>query len=91
MSLVIDLASRLPTHSVRSEAQREWQQFSTPIDLAAVAVMLANIQPDDVVLEADRGGRVDLNRDLQRLSGSSAGFIELPIWGVMSGGRSRPE
>jgi hypothetical protein len=32
-----------------------------------------------------------LNRDLQRLSGSSAGFIELPIWGVMSGGRSRPE
>lgn len=55
MSLVIDLASRLPTHSVRSEAQREWQQFSTPIDLAAVAIMLANVQPDDVVLEPSAG------------------------------------
>ena len=36
-----------------------------------------------------RGGRVGLNRDRQRLSGSSAGcFLEMPIWGVMQGGRS---
>ena len=35
-----------------------------------------------------RGGRVCLNRDRQRLSGSSAGFLALPIWGVMQGGRS---
>ena len=36
-----------------------------------------------------RGGRVGLHRDRQRISGSSAGcFLELPIWGVMQGGRS---
>lgn len=36
-----------------------------------------------------RGGRVGLNRDRHSISGSSAGFIiELPIWGVMRGGRS---
>ncbi len=36
-----------------------------------------------------RGGRVGLNRDRRGLSGSSAGcFLELPIWGVMQGGRS---
>jgi hypothetical protein len=39
-----------------------------------------------------RAGRVGLNSDRQRLSGSSAGcFLDLPTWGVMQGGRSRPE
>jgi hypothetical protein len=38
---------------------------------------------------ADRGGRVCLNSDRRRISGSSAGcFLDLPIWGVMQGGRS---
>ncbi len=49
------LANRLPTQTVRSEDQIDWQQFSTPVDLAAVAVMLANAQPDDVVLEPSAG------------------------------------
>jgi murein DD-endopeptidase MepM/ murein hydrolase activator NlpD len=42
------------------------------------------------VVEAapDRGGRVSLNSDWRRISGSSAGcFLDLPIWGVMQGGR----
>ena len=39
--------------------------------------------------QGDRGGSVCLHRDRQRISGSSAGcFLELPIWGVMQGGRS---
>lgn len=50
-----DLLDRLPTQTVRSEDQIEWQQFSTPIDLAAVAVLLANIQRDDVILEPSAG------------------------------------
>ena len=50
-----DLLDRLPTHTVRSEDQIEWQQFSTPVDLAAVAVLLADIQPDDVLLEPSAG------------------------------------
>ena len=50
-----DLLDRLPTQTVRSEDQIEWQQFSTPIDLAAVAVLLADVQDDDVILEPSAG------------------------------------
>jgi len=55
VSAACDLLDRLPTQTVRSEDQIEWQQFSTPVDLAAVAVLLANIQPDDVILEPSAG------------------------------------
>lgn len=51
----IDLMTRLPTQTVRSEQQIEWQQFSTPVDIAAVAVLLANVQPHDVILEPSAG------------------------------------
>ena len=51
----IRLMARLPTQTVRSEEQIEWQQFSTPADIAALAVILANAQPDDVVLEPSAG------------------------------------
>ncbi|NWP89486.1 methylase, partial [Escherichia coli] len=40
----IDLAQRLPTQTVRSEDQIEWQQFSTPVDIAAVAILLADVR-----------------------------------------------
>ncbi len=50
-----DLLDRLPTQTVRSEDQIEWQQFSTPVDLAAVAVILADIQSDDIILEPSAG------------------------------------
>ena len=44
---------------------------------------------DSGTVVVDRGGSVCLHRDWQRISGSSAGcFLELPIWGVMQGGRS---
>lgn len=52
---MIDLASRLPTQTVRSEDQLEWQQFSTPVDISAVAVLLANVQVDDIILEPSAG------------------------------------
>ena len=50
-----DLLDRLPTQTVRSEEQVEWQQFSTPVDLAAVAVLLAAIEKDDIILEPSAG------------------------------------
>ncbi|WP_416341390.1 strawberry notch-like NTP hydrolase domain-containing protein [Sphingobium yanoikuyae] len=50
-----DLLERLPTQTVRSEDQIEWQQFSTPVDLAAVAVLLADVQGDDIILEPSAG------------------------------------
>lgn len=52
---LIDLSERLPTQTVRSEDQVEWQQFSTPVDIAAVTTLLANVQPDDVILEPSAG------------------------------------
>lgn len=52
---LIELSDRLPTQTVRSEDQIEWQQFSTPIDIAAVMRLLANVQPDDIVLEPSAG------------------------------------
>ncbi|QOT74559.1 strawberry notch family protein (plasmid) [Sphingobium fuliginis] len=51
----IALADRLPTQTVRSEEQIAWQQFSTPVDIAALAVVLANVQPDDIILEPSAG------------------------------------
>ena len=51
----INLLGRLPTQTVRSEEQIEWQQFSTPLDLAAVALVLAAATPEDVVLEPSAG------------------------------------
>ena len=51
----IRLMANLPTQTVRSEEQLEWQQFSTPADIAALAVLLANAQPGDVVLEPSAG------------------------------------
>jgi len=49
------LLDRLPTQTVRSEEQIEWQQFSTPLDLAAVALILADPKPTDIVLEPSAG------------------------------------
>ncbi|NJR80845.1 strawberry notch family protein [Sphingomonas corticis] len=49
------LLDRLPTQTVRSEDQIDWQQFSTPVDIAALAVLLSAARPDDVVLEPSAG------------------------------------
>ncbi|TVV76949.1 strawberry notch family protein [Sphingomonas solaris] len=49
------LMDRLPTQTVRSEEQIELQQFSTPADIAAIAVLMAAIGPQDVVLEPSAG------------------------------------
>jgi len=49
------LMERCPTQTVRSEEQIVLQQFSTPADIAALAVLLARIDPEDVVLEPSAG------------------------------------
>jgi hypothetical protein len=49
------LMERLPTQTVRSEEQIELQQFSTPIDIGALAAVMAAIGPDDIVLEPSAG------------------------------------
>jgi hypothetical protein len=51
----IALSESLPTQTVRSEEQIDAQQFSTPIDLAAIACLLAAPAPTDVVLEPSAG------------------------------------
>lgn len=52
---LIALSERLPTQTVRSENQIEWQQFSTPIDIAGILTLLADVQPEDVILEPSAG------------------------------------
>ena len=51
----IAFARALPTQTVRSEEQLDWQQFSTPVDIAALAVLLAQTHHSDVVLEPSAG------------------------------------
>ena len=50
-----DLVDALPTHTVRSEEQLQYQQFSTPADIAALMVLLARPRADDIVLEPSAG------------------------------------
>ncbi|WP_196490146.1 hypothetical protein, partial [Erythrobacter donghaensis] len=49
------LIEALPTHTVRSEDQIRYQQFSTPADLASLAVILAQPLATDIVLEPSAG------------------------------------
>lgn len=49
------ITRELPTHTVRSEEQIEYQQFSTPPALAMLAIQLARLTSDDVFLEPSAG------------------------------------
>lgn len=49
------IMANLPTQTVRSEEQIELQQFSTPVDIGAIAVLMAAIGAEDVVLEPSAG------------------------------------
>ena len=49
------LARELPTHTVRSDDQIQFQQFSTPPALARLAVHLARLSCDDALLEPSAG------------------------------------
>lgn len=47
--------SQLPTQSVRTEEQQQYQQFSTPPNIAYLAAWAANIDSADSVLEPSAG------------------------------------
>jgi predicted RNA methylase len=55
LSMLMRIASLLPTQTRRSEESQSLQQFSTPIGLAYVASVAAAITPADVVLEPSAG------------------------------------
>jgi predicted RNA methylase len=55
ISEISALIEALPTHTVRSEDQIRFQQFSTPADLAALCVILAQPLATDIVLEPSAG------------------------------------
>ncbi|MCW1431977.1 strawberry notch-like NTP hydrolase domain-containing protein [Novosphingobium sp. JCM 18896] len=50
-----DLVAALPTQTVRSEDQIRYQQFSTPLDIAGLVVLLAQVRATDIVLEPSAG------------------------------------
>lgn len=63
-----DLTRRLPTQSYRSERQVEFQQFSTPLDLAWLAGHAARLMPGDCVLEPSAGtGMLAVHASRRRL------------------------
>ena len=49
------IAACLPTHTHRSEHQRDLQQYSTPLPLAFVVATAADLRADDLVLEPSAG------------------------------------
>ena len=55
LSMLMRIASLLPTQTRRSEESQSLQQFSTPIGLAYVASVAAVMTPADVVLEPSAG------------------------------------
>lgn len=54
-TLMAGLSALTPTHTRRSEEQVALDQFSTPPELAAVAVAAAQVRPGDRVLEPSAG------------------------------------
>ena len=52
---ISNLVDSLPTQTVRSEDQIRFQQFSTPADLAALAMIAAQPRSGDIVLEPSAG------------------------------------
>ncbi len=81
------LANRLPTQTVRSEAQQDFQQFSTPLDLAWLVAWLARPCATDRVLEPSAGTgliaahalRCGASLHLNELDPARAGLLEA-IW-----------
>jgi predicted RNA methylase len=55
LPLLKKIAALLPTHTRRSEESVALQQFSTPMDLAFLASVAADLRDDDVVLEPSAG------------------------------------
>lgn len=54
-ALLDQLAGLGPTHSRRSEGQVALDQFSTPLPVAAIAALAAQVRPGDRVLEPSAG------------------------------------
>ncbi|MBN8483818.1 MAG: strawberry notch family protein [Sphingomonadales bacterium] len=55
LKLIQRIARLAPTHTRRSEDMVQYQQFSTPLGLAWVAGIAANLQPGELVLEPSAG------------------------------------
>lgn len=55
LPMLANIAALVPTHTKRTEDSQQFQQFSTPIELAAAACFAAQIIPDDLVLEPSAG------------------------------------
>jgi predicted RNA methylase len=75
LSMLLKIASLLPTHTRRSEESESLQQFSTPVGLAFVASIAAAITPADVVLEPSAG--TGLLAILAELAGASLALNEV--------------
>ena len=66
---------QLPTQTVRSEAQLQFQQFSTPLPLAFIAMRAAQVTKNDVFLEPSAG--TGLIAAMAKLNGATVCVNEL--------------
>lgn len=55
MTDILRMMKNIPTQTKRTEEQESFQQYSTPPNIAYAAARLANINPNDVVLEPSAG------------------------------------
>ena len=75
IAVLSKLVDAMPTHTVRSEDQIRYQQFSTPVPLGLAAIAAAAITPRDIVLEPSAG--TGLLAILAEISGGSLLLNEL--------------
>ncbi|MFA5951987.1 MAG: bifunctional class I SAM-dependent methyltransferase/DEAD/DEAH box helicase [Hyphomicrobium sp.] len=55
LPMLANITNLLPSHTKRSEESQQFQQFSTPVDLAYAASLAAAITDQDAVLEPSAG------------------------------------
>lgn len=55
MTEILRMMKNIPTQTKRTEEQESFQQYSTPPNIAYAAARIANITPNDVVLEPSAG------------------------------------
>ena len=55
LKMIIKLADLVPTQTKRSDEMLTFQQFSTPLPLAAIAALIADLSSSDHVLEPSAG------------------------------------
>ncbi|SCM66495.1 strawberry notch family protein [Donghicola eburneus] len=75
LPILAKVAGLLPTHTRRSEEMERFQQFSTPLPMGLAALVAAQVQPHELVLEPSAG--TGLLAILAEIAGGTLALNEL--------------